>query len=92
MMNPNDCEHIRVETLYQYDRKKNYTLFWGCPSCRMQFEPKGLADAKLAAQNAALLDVVRDCVNFLADMDNKTDRSKALHKRAYTAHSKAKGE
>ena len=40
--------------------------------------------------NTGLLDVVRDCVNFLADLDNKTERSKALHKRAYTAHSKAK--
>ena len=42
------------------------------------------------SQAAALLDVVRECVNFLAGMDNKTERSKALHKRAYTAHSKAK--
>ena len=46
--------------------------------------------ALLESQNAELLDVVRDCVNFLADLDNKTERSKALHKRAYTAHSKAK--
>ena len=47
---------------------------------------------ELEDKNAELLEVVRDCVNFLADMDNKTERSKALHKRAYTAHSKAKGE
>ena len=46
----------------------------------------------LEEQNAALLDVVRDCVNFLADLNTKSDRAKALHKRAYTAHSKAKGE
>ena len=44
----------------------------------------------LQTQNAALLDVVRDCINFLADTDPKSDRAKALHKRAYTAHSKAK--
>ena len=37
-----------------------------------------------------LLEVVLDCVNFLADLDTKSDRAKALHKRAYTAHSKAK--
>ena len=47
-----------------------------------------------------LLDVVRDCVNFLADLNSTSpfdaeymvQRAKALHKRAYTAHSKAKGE
>ena len=54
--------------------------------------------SNLKAQNAELLDVVRDCVNFLADLKTKpfyipghlSDRAKALHKRAYTAHSKAK--
>ena len=47
---------------------------------------------ELRATNAALLEVVRDCVNFLADLNTTapTDRAKALHKRAYTAHSKAK--
>lgn len=55
---------------------------------------------KLEATNAALLDVVKDCVNFLADLNSTspfdseymTNRAKELHKRAYTAHSKAKGE
>ena len=47
---------------------------------------------QLEFHNAALLEVVRDCVNFLADLETKSDRAKALHKRAYTAHSKAKGE
>ena len=45
-----------------------------------------------------LLEVVRDCVNFLADLNSTSPfdaeymehRAKALHKRAYTAHSKAK--
>ena len=46
--------------------------------------------ARLESHIAELLDVVRDCVNFLADLDPKSDRTKALHKRAYTAHSKAK--
>lgn len=46
--------------------------------------------AQLEAENEALRDVVRDCVNFLADLETKSDRAKALHKRAYTAHSKAK--
>ena len=46
----------------------------------------------LKRHNATLLDVVRDCVNFLADLNTTapTDRAKSLHKRAYTAHSKAK--
>ena len=39
---------------------------------------------------AELLDVVRNCVNFLADLNTKSDRAKSLHKRAYTAHSKTK--
>lgn len=46
-----------------------------------------------------LLDVVKDCVNFLADLNSASPflsedwalRSRALHKLAYTAHSKAKG-
>lgn len=43
---------------------------------------------------AELRDVVKDCVNFLADLNLTlpSERSKALHKRAYTVHSKAKGE
>ena len=45
---------------------------------------------KIEATNTDLLDVVKDCVNFLADLDTQTDRSRALSKRAYTAHSKAK--
>ena len=52
----------------------------------------------LEATNADLLDVVRDCVNFLADLNSTSPfdseymvhRAKALHKSAYTAHSKAK--
>lgn len=53
-MEPSDCEHIRVETLYQYDAQKNRTVFWACPECRMLFQPKGLADADLVAENEAL--------------------------------------
>ncbi len=49
-------------------------------------------DARLIATAPELLDVVRDCVNFLADLDTKSDRAKSLHKRAYTVHSKAKGD
>ena len=61
---------------------------------------RGLEDVitQLKQTNAALLDVVRDCVNFLADLNSTSpfdaeymeQRAKALHKRAYTAHSKAK--
>ena len=59
-----------------------------------------IANARLIAAAPELLDTVRDCVNFLADLNttapfdaqDMTDRAKSLHKRAYTAHSKAKGE
>ena len=56
-----------------------------CPDC---FRKHHESDVKVVA----LLDVVRDCVNFLADLNTTapTDRAKSLHKRAYTAHSKAK--
>ncbi len=49
-----DCEHLQIETLYQYDRQKNRTVFWGCPKCLMQFQPKGLVDAQLEAEIEAL--------------------------------------
>ena len=49
-----ECEHVKIETLYQYDKKKNRTLLWACPDCRMQFEPRGLADAQLQSENASL--------------------------------------
>ena len=53
---------------------------------------------ELDTTNADLRDVVRDCVNFLADLNSTSPfdseymehRAKALHKRAYIAHSKAK--
>ena len=47
---------------------------------------------RLIAAAPELLDIVRDYVNFLADLNttSPSERSKALHKRAYTAHSKAK--
>ena len=53
------------------------------------------ANARLIKEAPVLLDVVRDCVNFLADLNTTPgmmQRAKELHKRAYTAHSKAKGE
>ena len=53
-MTPNDCEHIKVETLYQYDKQKNRTLLWACPECHMLFQPKGLADAEIVAENEKL--------------------------------------
>ena len=57
-------------------------------------------DFELIAAAPELLDVVRDCVNFLADLNSTSpfdaeymeQRAKQLHKRAYTAHSKAKGQ
>ena len=49
-MNPNDCEHLQIETLYQYDNQKNKTVLWACPKCRMLFQPKGLANAELASE------------------------------------------
>ena len=47
-----------------------------------------------------LRDVVKDCVNFLADLNTLltpdapgiAQRARSLHKRAYTVHSKTKGE
>lgn len=55
------------------------------------------ANAHLIKEAPALLDVVKDCVNFLADLNTTAFdaadmvlRAKALHKRAYTAHSKAR--
>lgn len=59
MTNPNDCEHIRVETLYQYDAQKNRTVFWACPECHMLFQPKGLADAELTEDNRALMEAIK---------------------------------
>ena len=53
-MNPEDCEHLKVETCYQYDKEKNRTVFWMCPECHMQFEPKGLAYAELKEENETL--------------------------------------
>ena len=57
-MSPNDCKHLQIETCYQYDSKKNRTVFWACPECRMLFQPKGLADAELVAENEMLLDAL----------------------------------
>lgn len=62
------------------------------------FCPTGypFANARLIAASPELLDVVRDCVNFLADLNTTPlsletfHRAKELHKRAYTAHSKTK--
>lgn len=57
---------------------------------------QALKIVELEQTNTALLDVVKDCVNFLADLNtaipfdaaDMVSRAKALHKRAYTAHAK----
>jgi len=73
----NDGDCTKVLTIEEADRRLN------------EYET-------LKTTNAALLDVVRDCVNFLADLNTTSlspemlERGISLHKRAYTAHSKAK--
>lgn len=80
--------------LYHKEKQANADLKDSAQQLGNTIDSQQVWIEKYKSTTADLLDVVKECVNFLADLNTTAAdmvlRGKALHKRAYTAHSKAK--